>query len=813
MLLAVVAALVLPPPVRAGGTDDRSLRVGGLMPGYTRGSLTNSWTALQATLTNIGATSRQGRIVVFYAERPDVQYGRDVWLPANSVLTTWLPFGPAPPGADRARELQYLFFDRTVGENMLQMPNQPERIRSQLISYHRLEPSTTVLLDPPPEGDLEAPPDPASEEALDLVRVFRESAALSERMGLLTGQPLPAIPEALESIRHVVVATRTLGLDPPGQRTLRRWLQQGGKLWIMLDRTNSASVAPLLGESASPQLVDTASLTTVILRDRAGRLIDSHSFERPVDFVRVVPGPGDTVLQTIDGWPALFTRRVGRGEVIFTTLAARGWSWPRAENGPDSAFKDFPRLPVALPGFAAVARELQPTAQAQVFDVHALSPLVGDDIGYSIVRTSTAALVLAAFLAAVLVLGVALRRSRRPELVGWLGPCAAVVAAGIFVVLGEVSRRRVPSTVASVAVIDASSGSRAQAVNGLIAVYRPDAGPAQVATQHGGILELDMSGIQGQNRQHIASDTDHWHWENLNLPAGLRLGPFQATLDSAAPMDAVAKFTAQGVEGWVRAGPFHELSDAIIATPEGQPLAVRFTASGQFTVSDAELLPGQYLTDAVLTDRQQRRQAVYRTMFGKQIPEYLVNRSVLLAWSGQMNIPFELGDPDKTTGSTLLTIPLQFERPPVGETVTVPAAFIPCRRVIDGKAASRALTQSENKTDQQLRFQLPAALLPFNVTSARLSARLHAPARSVQIRGYKGTQRVDLWSQDSPDQVMDLTINRPELLQLDGEGGLYVNIAVSDLLRPIARGSSGQEAVWTLEGLRMHVTGQTITEP
>ena len=88
------------------------------------------------------------------------------------------------------------------------------------------------------------------------------------------------------------------------------------------------------------------------------------------------------------------------------------------------------------------------------------------------------------FLLAVLALGIGLRHSRRPELLGWLAPAAALAAMSIFVVFGETSRRAAPPTVAVAQVVDAISGKEEASVHGLMAVYRPDSGAADLGGGH-----------------------------------------------------------------------------------------------------------------------------------------------------------------------------------------------------------------------------------------------------------------------------------------------------------------------------------------
>src|SRR5262245_46338096 len=49
--------------------------------------LTDSWVTVELIVTNPNTEGRDGRVLVFYAHRPDVQYARDVWVPGKSTLS------------------------------------------------------------------------------------------------------------------------------------------------------------------------------------------------------------------------------------------------------------------------------------------------------------------------------------------------------------------------------------------------------------------------------------------------------------------------------------------------------------------------------------------------------------------------------------------------------------------------------------------------------------------------------------------------------------------------------------------------------
>jgi hypothetical protein len=48
------------------------------------------------------------------------------------------------------------------------------------------------------------------------------------------------------------------------------------------------------------------------------------SFDNPIHMRRVIVDTDDIICE-VDGWPAAFWKQVGQGEVLFTTLDARGW--------------------------------------------------------------------------------------------------------------------------------------------------------------------------------------------------------------------------------------------------------------------------------------------------------------------------------------------------------------------------------------------------------------------------------------------------------------------------------------------------------
>jgi len=725
--------------------------------------------------------------------------------------------GPAVPQGDRTFcDIEPLLLERSQGEDALIYPPGEKRIRSRGVLYRQREPTTAILLDnegPPsfPPGQLPQP-DSRTEEASRLARLFRLTRNLSDLVQRVDPGLLPPMPEAFDGIDHFILASGRIARDPAGMRALRHWLEQGGKVWVMLDLVEPEVLAPLLGDALDFQVVDRVNLTSIAIRTHpAGRRIldpPPQQHERPVAFVRVLLPAGEPVKHSVNGWPAWFTRSVGRGEVVFTTLGPRAWFRTRTRRDPPSPAGNWPSAPLENPLFLDIGIRLQPAPDEPSFRVESFQPLLTQEIGYAVVGRGTVVLIFGVFLLSALGVGIGLRKSRWRDLTGWLGPAMALVAAGVLLGLAEASRRAAPPTVAVAQVIEAVSGKEEASIHGLLAVYRPHSGHADAAVQRGGFFDLDMSGIEGQTRRLVLTDTGVWHWENLALPAGVRQAPFRGTIALDKPMAAVAHFGTHGVEVKL-SGPFEDLEDALLSTPNGRNLAVRISPDGTFRAASQDILPkGQFLAAAVLSDRQQQRQEVYRAFLKHSARGSQPGRNVLLAWARPLDLHFLLDPEARTVGSALLVVPLRLERPAAGTRATIPAPFLSCQRIMDGLPA-RPTLESAASVDMHLRFQLPTEMLPFQVERARLSVRIDAPSRRVTISGRPEGRLLELLTVESPLDPIHLDLADQRLLRLDEQGGLHLNLNVSD---PLQGGSAQARAKqfdekWTIEYLDLEVAG------
>lgn len=800
----------------AGQGVDAPQHLKSLGPAGPRSYLTDSWGVLGLTLSNPTPVDLEARALTFFADAPSRQYGRDLWVPGKATLWSWATIGPPPGPTQRSVvELKTLLYDRTGGQERLLKSPQGPPVHSELVRYHKREPGTTVLLDADIAdgsiGPLSARDVARADEVRELVAVFRQVSQLSGRISSVKQRFLPPFPEALDGVDHFVIGSDRIADDVAGLRALREWLERGGTLWVMLDLVSPRTAAAILGDDLDLQVVDRVSLTHVQFRNGPGYQyrteVEPLVVEEPIDFVRVLT-PQQPPIYTIDGWPAAFLKDVGRGRILVTALGARGWTRPRTVRDRKSPFPEFSKLPVSLAPLDYLVAELHPTSDRPAVPTDDLRSFVNEQISYSVVGRNSVLVVFGLLFVVLTLAAFALGRGGRLEHLGWLGPALALGAAGVFIWLGALSRGAVPPTVAVAQMVDAIPGLDEAQATGFLAVYQPSLSTSAVGAERGGWFELDLTGLEGRALRRVQTDFDRWHWENLNLPAGVRTGPFRHTFLKGGAVEATVRFGPNGAEGRVIPGPFRDLEDVLLSTPGPHTVAVRLEADGTFRAgSDDELPSGQVMVGGLLSDRQRARQKLYEKLLAEPKPRYLAGRGVLLAWAEPVDMGFTLAADARTAGEALLTVPLQYERTPPNTRVTVPAAFLESRRITSDGRSLQVAAESHLATTMRLRFQVPASVRPLTVESARLTIKLIAPGRGVVLGGPGGGEASVLRRLTSPLGTEVVDLRDPALLRPDEHGAISFSVQIG----PSPAGG-GERNQWRLESAGLELRGRTAGE-
>ena len=129
-----------------------------------------------------------------------------------------------------------------------------------------------------------------------MIVVSREHAGLSRTTVELTNERelLPPLADSLDGVDTLVLASDHTLDDSAGMAAMRRWLHQGGRLWIPVDRVRREIVDALIGHAACYEEVDRVELSQFAVDDVTAPAglphTDEREFERPVVLVRVLTG-------------------------------------------------------------------------------------------------------------------------------------------------------------------------------------------------------------------------------------------------------------------------------------------------------------------------------------------------------------------------------------------------------------------------------------------------------------------------------------------------------------------------------------------
>jgi hypothetical protein len=164
---------------------------------------------------------------------------------------------------------------------------------------------------------------------------------------------------------------------------------------------------------------------------------------------------------------------------------------------------------------------------------------------------------------------------------------------------------------------------------------------------------------------------------------------------------------------------------------------------------------------------------------------------------------FSLVEHARLTGAALVMMPVQIERTPPATGVTVPPAFVDCQRVDADGHLSPAAAESRLAANVKLRFQLPSAVMPMTIDQARLTIKIHAPARDVVVNALAGNEPIKLHQVSSPDGIVQIDIGDARVLKVDDQGVFYMNIILGELKSKVERDT------WRIEWPGLQVKGRT----
>lgn len=816
LLLVILAGSVQAQTDEEVSTAPRLTVTSGSVPLYT----SDRWGSVGLTLANPSDQPVEVEVATHFDDRATLQFGRRLWLPADSLLRTLQPLHH-PTLSTTDKSLVEVWSQLRLAGSDTVIKDRNGKFLSDYPLRQKKKGAVTGVVNRLGDPGISFP---GQVSVSDLVETTRLERNLLFNTVFLTNPALPASAAELDVLDQLVLGDDRLMTDAAALSALRNWLTAGGHLWVLLDRVDPQLMENLLGDDWTTGVVDRVDLTSfeIVTGPLGGPDVRwQASHDHAVSFVRVFTS-GTEVAYSIDGWPAAFWQRCGQGQILVTTLAADGWLSPRTPRDPPPAAghgRQTRYLPIpALNVLAQRFYEL-PTASTmpEVMQEH-----VREYVGYSIPSRTVVLGVLGAFTAILIGFGAVFARRQQLERLGWFGPLAAATSAGVLILLGMNHQDAVPVTNALLQQVEPVVGTHDVRLTGQIAMYSNGAGDAQPAGTHPGWLMPEMSGQEGQTRRLVWTDSERWHWQNLPQTPGLRTASFEMSARVVQPVAATATLDERGLIGRMTLPDSVTPTDGIVVTPFGR-LGLQFADGGQFAASaDQILATDQYLAAGLLSDEQQRRSRTLAALLAQRSKSEMELPPALYFWSAPWPAGLNLPSESQTSGSALINVPMTLAPPPPGTSIRIPAPLIGYReaRGPDGALPTglydfrrRSWTEKNRPGTSWLRFQIPESLLPVEVQSAKLRIQVSGPMGLLRIAGFKDGRVVPLHAWKDPIGLLEYTLTEIDTLAMTADGKLFLKIFAGDPDRPeltaISSDGSSTQSYWRIESLSFEVTGRT----
>ena len=798
---------------------DRPLRINRYRP--------DAWGVRQVEISNRSDASVKVITGGYFGGRPLDYYSRAVEIPANASRYVRFPVRAA--AAEDGMLRWHSVLQSLDGESSRLLKAADDYVIDSEILRAVNEPVTCVI------GDLYTDSAEHIESLTELAAVLRIASRLTRTTVELDASEAPETVEGFGAVDYVVLGSNAIVNSDARMAALRKWLINGGRMWVRLDLVDVDVVRTLLGQQLQLSVVDRTSLNDVELFHlrSGGPVEESQTFEYPVPLVRMLVGNVE-VIHTVNGWPASFAVRIGKGRVVFTTLGGRAWVRRRTpEDRPVEA--EYNSNLIARPSMGQLIDNLMLQQPSRSLTREDFQPLLSSEAGVRIPPRNTILTILGCFSVVFAAVGVWLHRrsgrkdvgsfdagifrwSRRPELLAGMGPIFAVLFAIPIVFLGQASRRSAPASVSIAEFVEVDPERATVKSNGAIAVYSPEGSEASFDSVRGRVLSPAVDRLDGSLRQRIQSDFGRTYWNDLTIQPGLQYLATEQNRTLTEEVSAEITFGPAGVIGELHLQGLASPEDILIATGNSHTLAVQVAEDGRFFAgNDQTLPPGTAVSGTLLTDRQSLHQDVYQKLLVRTDGSLYPLQPALFAWTTPTEADFVIPDGFRKSHAALAAIPLSFQAPAPGTHVSIPSPFVVFEVVQTENGGlsssydnrSRKWRESRFGSVTRLRVQVPDVLQPLTLIRGQLELRIQAPARSVLLKsGRPGSLQPVAQLRDAVG-TWSWALEEDSLQTSDGD--LYLEVSVSDPERPETNTRRDTDKTWRIDFMRLSLEGQTGT--
>lgn len=772
---------------------------------------------VRASVLNRGAKEETATLVCKFTAFPSDETAYEIRLEAGESRTYELPL-LVPRDVARNLDIQVNILGIRDGrEVVLEKQGLP---MSETITAFKPEETivAAMAVEPIPESQAywNWPIDDLHESA-EMVISAKVGAGFNRQMLRVEDDGLPS-SLSWDVVDCFVVADALFLKNAANQNMLKRWLLDGGRLWVMLDRVPSELLTPLLETDQFLSTVDETEMmnfevqaVTSVTTSVKDRTIESPV---PLKLKRIVQ-TGGSVTHHVGEWPVAVWFPVGKGEILATTLSPRAWLRPRYIL-PDTPNDKKTAYELKLWAFELSTRFFQSRPEN-----HRTSSLNESDyplrqVGNPVVSKSIVNWSLGLFVAALAAVGTYQLRYGGAYRLGWMVPAVAVLGCVPLVLASQWIRSEIPETWGRLQLVDVAADGSNALVRELSSLYLNDSNSMSLQSSIESRIE-PMSKQSVGVRRWIWNDLDQWTWRNNNWPSGL----WRANSMHSVPLDnLVVKGTLdeKGLVLKTPAGLKTPLQDPMVSFSRGSQLLCSSISENTWFAGSSQIAGGErWISGTLISDEQMRRAEIYRTLFEKKSGLEARGKRILYGftdvWEGGPTWDRDL----VRRGSALVSLPIHLERPIPGRPIQVPYSLMTVEALHQDGIRTNSFNEKSGRWKQdattgsvaRVRFHLPPELKPFQVTSISIEALANAPQRKFILSRMDQGKPSEIVSIENPSIPWGKTLTDPTIMPDPNQG--YIDLQVEVTARLGANAEFEQVVNWGIEYIRLHVNGIVLS--
>lgn len=745
---------------------------------------------------------------------PSLEYARDVEIAPRSEchydLLIRVPL--ETKGSERIEVIVDAMQERGGGFYQLEVDGKPmSQSLPLLLDTSPVLPA--MIIDPfPPNQPFWHWPPAKSFYPYEHIKATCVDSGLSIRTANFDVYPLPTSYLGWDAIDWLVIGEVETLQDASTVETIKRFVQSGGALWIMLDKVPTEQIRPLLSGRQLVEEVDETELTEFVVEvfstsesiSEGDRVV---SLQSPVKMKRVAV-EGAEVTHKIGDWPAAFQMQSGYGRIYFTTLGSQAWIKGRTGTRPyDLAMtSDFQNRLWAAKWAREVSnlRTFPPFAKIE-------SNYAVELIGSPVLPRTIIIGLLSSFCFAILAVGLWRYVAGDLSQIGLIAPAISVVVAVGILIGSTWIRREIKQTDSRLQIVEASDDGNNAYVREHGAIFQNNASDMKLVGKISGSAAPDPSVTSGI-KTFVADDLLSWSMQNTAWPPGIwRYST--AGLVEVQSLRASGRLTDKGLEILPPKGL--DLADVVVNFVPGNRMICSRNGDRFFTDGALKAAGDRWFVDTLVTNEQTRRAEVYRDYFLVRERETRMPRR-LLGWSNRWNeLPRWNRDDLELAGAALVSIPIQLIPPALNQRILVPHGLVSIRNAKDSISLSTAfdslrgewIAESTYAAEVDLEFLLPHEVLPFAADQIDVELDIRAPRRTATVLHIASGSEREIGKVENPSVPWRFTIKDEQVLKDCSDGVLRLKLVVSD--RKDAGSDTGSVSLvsWQVSHFHLNLRG------